>query len=159
MATKKTETPAAKAKPDAAKKTAKAGSKAAPKAKAASKAKSGPKAKAAPTGPRHPRGQLLARYGSKESLASTLAASLARPDEDTEIIAARLKTASNRQLLGLASVTETVKKKWGTREKLIAAIGTATKKGKDKDDLAMLDTYSLPRLVELATSAERRARA
>src|SRR5262245_65687896 len=112
MATKKTETAAAKAKSqEAAKKTSRA--KAAPKAKAkaAPKAKA-PKVKAAPAGPRHPRGRLLAAYGSKESLAKSLAATLARADEDTDAVAARLRTASNRQLLRLATVNEQVKKKW-----------------------------------------------
>jgi len=153
MATKKTDTKA-KAKPAtrtqaAATKTAKAAPKAAPKAKAAPVA----------AGPRHPRARLLAAHSSKEALAKSLAPALARADEDPDAIAARLKTASNRQLLRLASLTETVKKKWGTREKLIAAIGAANKKGKDQAYLAKLDTYSLPRLVELVTTAERHARA
>jgi hypothetical protein len=161
MATKKTETAASKARAQAAKKTSRAAAPktAASKGKGAPKAKSGPKPKPAPTGPRHPRARLLAAYGSKESLAKSLAASLARPDEDTDVIAARLRTASNRQLLRLATVTETVKKKWGSREKLIAAIGAAKKKSKDQDYLARLDTFSLPRLLDLVTSAERQARA
>jgi hypothetical protein len=162
MATKKTETAASKARTQqAAKKTSKtaAPKAAASKGKGAPKAKSGPKPKAAPTGPRHPRARLLAAYGSKESLAKSLATTLARPDEDTDIIAARLRTASNRQLLRLATVTEAVKKKWGSREKLIAAIGAAKKKSKDQDYLARLDTFSLPRLLDLAASAERHARA
>lgn len=160
MATKKTETAASKARTQGAKKTSRAAPKAAAsKGKGAPKAKAGPKPKAAPTGPRHPRARLLAAHGSKESLAKSLAATLARADEDTDVIAARLRTASNRQLLRLATVTETVKKKWGSREKLIAAIGAAQKKGKDQDYLARLDTFSLPRLVELVTSAERHARA
>jgi hypothetical protein len=128
-------------------------------AKGQPKAPPKPKAVPVPTGPRHPRGKLTAAHGSKEALAKTLAAALARPDEDADVIAARLKTASNRQLLRLASMTETVKKKWGNREKLIAAIGAAQKKGKDQAYLARLDSFSLPRLVELAKTAERRARA
>ena len=43
--------------------------------------------------------------------------------------------------------------------KLIAAITDATKAGKDKDYVAKLGTFSLPRLVDLATSTARRARA
>ena len=148
MASKKTESK--KAKPQAAAK------------KPASKTvKAAPKAKAPPivTGPRHPHGKLEAAHESKEALAKKLAATLARADEDADVIAARLRTASNRQLLRLATVTETVKKKWGSREKLIEAIGAAKKKSKDQDFLTKLDTYSLPRLVELAITAERHARA
>lgn len=128
-------------------------------AKGQVKAAPKPKAPTVPTGQRHPRAKLAAAHGSKEALAKTLAATLARPDEDADAIAAKLKTASNRQLLRLASVTETVKKKWGSREKLIAAIGAARKMGKDEAFLARLDRFSLPRLVELAKNAERAARA
>jgi SNF2 family DNA or RNA helicase len=44
-------------------------------------------------------------------------------------------------------------------DKLIAAIGTANNKSKDKDFLAKLEKYSLPQLLDLAKSSERRARA
>jgi hypothetical protein len=153
MATKKTDKKTAKSTPATrAQAAAKKAVKAAPKA---------PRVKAAPiaVGPRHPRARLLAAHSSKEALAKSLAPALARADEDPDAIAARLKTASNRQLLRLATLTEKVKKKWGTREKLIAAIGAANKKSKDQDYLAKLDTYSLPRLFELVTTAERHARA
>ena len=164
MASKKSEREQAKSK-SAAK--AKAAAKtAAPVKKATAKGTPGKKAgekriKAAPikTAQRHPRARLVAAYGSKEQLAKTLAATLAREDQDTDILAATLKKASNQQLLRLAQATETVKKKWGNRDKLIAAIGTAQKKSTDKDFLAKLDTYSLPHLIDLATSAERAARA
>ena len=117
--------------------------------------KAPPKVKAAPiaTGPRHPRGKLLAAHGSKEALAKALAPALARADEDADAIVARLRTASNRQLLRLAAATAMVKKKWGTREKLIAAIGAAGKRAKDQDYLTKLDTLTLPRLLELAPRA------
>src|SRR5512142_1413982 len=144
MATKKT-TKAATAAP---KKT-----KAAPKAKAA-KAPKAPKAEAKAAGPRHPKARVTAAHESKEALAKTLAASLARADEDTGVIAERLRTASNTQLLRLQHVVERVKAKYGSREKLIAAIGTAENKSKDKDYLAKLETLSLPNLLDLAVSHE-----
>ena len=49
--------------------------------------------------------------------------------------------------------------KWGSRDKLIAAIGTAQNKSKDKDYLAKLATSTLPQLVDLGLAGERRARA
>ena len=52
-----------------------------------------------------------------------------------------------------------MKQKWGSREKLIEAITSTAKAGKDKDYVAKLSTYPLPRLVDLANSAARRARA
>lgn len=157
MATKKTIDKSAKApakKAAAKKKPAKSAKKAAPKAepKAA-------KAPAQPAPPRHPKARLAAAHGSKEALAKTLAESLAREDEDTGVIADRLNKASNTQLLRLSRVVETVKEKFGSREKLIAAIGSAEHKATDKDYLAKLDTLSLPNLLELATAHQRRARA
>lgn len=135
--------------------------KVAPKAavKKAPTAKKGPKAEAKPQGPRHPGGRVKANHGGKEALAKALASALAVGGEDADTVAGRLKTASNTQLLRLQRVVETVKQKWGSREKLIEAITSAAKSGKDKDYVAKLSTFSLPRLVDLATSAQRRARA
>lgn len=130
-----------------------------PVAKKAAPKKSAPKAEAKPAGPRHPHGRVAAAHGSKEALAKTLASAIARDDEDTGVIAGRLTKASNSQLLRLHHVVETVKEKYGSRGKLIAAIGTAEHKSKDKDYLAKLDSYSLPQLLDLAKSHERRARA
>jgi hypothetical protein len=168
MATKKTDK-ATKAAKAATTKGAK-GAAIRSKARATAKPKAAAKVKAAPVekkakgatiklAPRHPRARLLELHGSKASLAKALAAALARGDQDTGELEAQLKKASNKQLLRLAAVNEAVKKKWGNRDKLIAAIGTAENKSKDKDYLAMLGTLSLPNLVDLAQSAERRARA
>jgi hypothetical protein len=108
---------------------------------------------------RHPKARVLEVHGGKEALAKALAPSVARSDEDTDQVEARLKTASNAQLLRLSRVNDQVKQKWGNREKLIAWIGNADKKANDKDFLAKLGTFSLPQLVDMALSAERRARA
>ncbi len=142
MATKKTDTKAA----PAAKKTV-----AAPKA---------PKAKAdkAASGPRHPHGRVKGKHGSKADLAKSLASLVAGAGADTAAIETKLSKASNSQLLRLQRVSERVKQKWGSRDKLIAAIGTAEKKSKDKDYLARLEQYSLPQLLDLGLNAERRAR-
>lgn len=136
--------PAAKAKP--------AAKKAAPKAKA--------KAPAAPAKvlPRHPKARVAEAHGSKAALAKAIAPLLARTDEDTDALEVRLKKASNAQLLRLQRATQTLKDKYGNREKLIAAIGDAQRKAKDKDYLAKLETYSLSRLLDLAASASASAR-
>jgi hypothetical protein len=149
MATKKTERTTVKKKAPA-KKTA---------SKTVAKAAKAPKGATVSTKERHPRARVLAAHGGKAELAKALAPSLVRANEDAAQIEARLKTASNSQLLRLQRTVTTVKEKWGDREKLIAAIGTAQNKSKDKDYLAKLATYSLPKLVDLAKSAERRARA
>jgi len=130
-------------------------------AKKAAAPKKTPKEKteAKPVGPRHPAGRVAHHHSGKEALAKALAPMLAREDEDNGVIADRLKTASNSQLLRLQRVADAVKQKWGSREALITALSNAEKKSKDKDYLAKLGTFSLPKLFDLATSAERRARA
>ena len=155
MATKKTEKTSSKSKAAAKKAPAK---KAPATAKAAPKAPK-EKAEAKPGLPPHPKARLAHLHGGKEQLAKSLAKSLAREDEDQGVIADRLRTASNTQLLRLQGVVDTVEKKYGSRAKLIEAIGTAENKSKDKDYLAKLDTFSLPQLLDLAAHHERRARA
>ncbi|HEU0034701.1 MAG TPA: hypothetical protein VFQ53_28950 [Kofleriaceae bacterium] len=157
MATKKSDKAPAKSARGTAKSTK---SKAAPKAKAAPKKE--PKAAKAPATPpkaRHPRGRVLENHGSKEALAKSLAAVIARADEDTDMLEARLKKASNAQLLRLSRVTATVKQKYGSRDALITAIGNSAKKANDKDYLAKLQSFSLPQLLDLAAATERAARA
>ena len=133
--------PAAKAKP--------AAKKAAPKAKA--KTASAP----AKILPRHPKVRVAEAHGSKAALAKAIAPLLARTDQDTGALEDRLKKASNAQLLRLQRATQTLQKKYGNREKLIAVICEAQRKAKDKDYLAKLDTYSLPYLLDLASTSAR----
>jgi len=130
------------------------------KAKAPAKAKAAPKAKAVQVkvGPRHPRARVAELHGSKAALAKAIAPVIARANEDAGAIESRLKTASNAQLLRLSRATQTLKEKFGDREKLIATIGAAAKKAKDKDYLARLDSYSLPQLLDLAATTQRDAR-
>ena len=138
--------------------------KVAPKAKPAKKAAAPKKAakdktETKPQAPRYPSALVKGQHGGKEALAKALAPSLASDSEDSDVIATRLKTASNSQLLRLQRVVDSVKQKWGSREALITALATAEKKSKDKDYVTKLGTFSLPKLFDLATSAERRARA
>jgi hypothetical protein len=134
--------------------------KVATKAKAPTKAKAAPKAKVAQAkvGPRHPRARVAEQHGSKAALAKAIASVIVRANEDAGEVESRLKTASNAQLLRLSRATQTLKEKFGNREKLIATIGAAAKKAKDKDYLAKLDSYSLPQLLDLAATAQRDAR-
>jgi hypothetical protein len=138
--------------------------KAAPKGKpaakkAAPKAKAKPKTKPAPVkvGPRHPMARVVAAHGSKAALATAVAKAIARADQDTGVLESQLKKASNAQLLRLEAATQTLKEKFGDRNQLIAAIGAATNKSKDKDYLAKLDSYSLPQLLDLAAASQRAA--
>lgn len=137
----------------------KAPAKKAPAKKAAPK---GEKAEAKPVGPRHPKGRVVALNnnkpeGAKEALAKSLAASLATESEDEGTVETKLKTASNTQLLRLQRVVQTVKDKFGSREKLIEAI--VGKQTGDKSYTAKLASFSLPRLLDMAQQAQRNARA
>lgn len=136
----------------ATKKTTAAPAPKTPKAPAAKKA--APKAAAA-SGPRHPHGRVVAKHENKSALAKSLAATLAHGDTDATVLESRLARASNQQLLRLQKVSETVKSRFGSRDKLIAAISDAHKKTKDKDFVAKLATYSLPQLLALAPAAAR----
>lgn len=127
-------------------------------AKAAKTAAAKKPAKVAAKGPIGPLARLKAAYGSKESLVGKLVEPLAGKDEDTDALKDRLLKASNQQLLRLAKVVETVTKKYGSRDKLVAAVGKAFGKAKDADYLAKLESFSLPKLFELVSSAERRAK-
>lgn len=151
MATKKTP---AKKSPAAAASKGKA--KAAPKVTKTQKAAA---RKAAAKKPQGPKAQLTAKHSSKESLVGSIIGSVVASGEDRDAVQKRLLKASNAQLLRLAGVVETVNKKFGSRDKLIDAITKATKSAKDKDFVAKLGTYSLPRLLDLATAKQRSAAA
>lgn len=135
----------------------------APVKKAAAKKSPKEKVEAKPVGPRHPKGRVAAlnsnKDGAKEALAKALASALATESDDASNVESKLKTASNAQLLRLQHVVQTVKDKYGSREKLIASLGEATKHGKDKDYLAKLATFSLPQLLDMMQSQQRRANA
>ena len=151
MATTK-KTPAKKA----TKSTTPAKAKAAPKETKAQKLAA---RKAAAKKPQGPKAQVTAKHTSKESLVGSIIGSVVATGEDRDSVQKRLLKASNAQLLRLAGVVETVNKKFGSRDKLIDAITKATKSAKDKDFVAKLGTYSLPRLLDLATSKQRSAAA
>lgn len=114
------------------------------------------KAKPAATGPLT---KMKALHGDKAKLVDKIAASLVTDSADEGTTKDRLAKASNAQLLRLASVTEAVKKAYGSRDKLISSLVTALGRAKDKDYVSKLGTYTLPRLYDLARSAERRAKA
>jgi hypothetical protein len=149
-----------KAAKPAAKPAARSAKKPAGKPEAKAAAKAAPKkvkSEAKPAAPRGPLARLKALHGSKDALVAKLVEPLAGPDEDTDALGARLKNASNQQLLRLAAVVEAVRSKYGSREKLIAALAAKLKKAKDQDYLTKLGSFSLPKLWDVARSVERRA--
>ena len=79
-------------------------------------------------------------------------------DEEVAEVKERLATVSNRKLLRLAEVGKAIKDKYGSKDKLVAALSQALGKAKDKDYVARLKNYSSARLLDMARAAERRAR-
>lgn len=137
-------------------KTAKtAPTKIAPKAKPAKAAKPAPAAKPA-TGPR---ARVAALHGSKDKLVDKLAPGLVGDGDDEGTIKERLRKASNQQLLRLSGVVDAVTKAYGSKDKLVAALVKALGKAKDKDYVARLGSFSLPKLYDLARANQRRSKA
>ena len=79
-------------------------------------------------------------------------------DEEVGEVKERLAAVSNRKLLRLAEVGKVIKDKYGSKDKLIAAVSQALGKAKDKDYVARLKSLSSARLLDLARGAERRTR-
>lgn len=79
-------------------------------------------------------------------------------DEEVAEVKERLATVSNRKLLRLAEVGAAIKEKYGSKDKLVAAVSQALGKAKDKDYVARLRQFSSARLLDMARGADRRAR-
>jgi hypothetical protein len=69
-----------------------------------------------------------------------------------------LEGISNAKLLRLHAALEDTKKRFGSRDKLIAAIAELEKRAKDEGFKAGLAHYPLPRLLDLHGAAEKRAK-
>lgn len=68
-----------------------------------------------------------------------------------------LGKVSNAKLLRLHAALEDAKKRFGTRDKLIAAIQKHENRSKDDGYKVHLEGFPLPRLIDLHDAAEKRA--
>jgi len=96
-------------------------------------------------------------FGSKEKLVEAvqkLATSALWIDRVNE--AKGLARVSNAKLLRLHAALEDAKKRFGSRDKLIAAICELEKRGKDEGYKVHLSAYPLPRLLDLHDTAKKR---
>jgi len=93
-------------------------------------------------------------YGNKDKLVEFVSKTLSDLGEQTE----DLRTASNKKLLRLAEVGKEVKERFGSKEKLVAALSAAANKAKDSDYANKLSGMSLSRLLDILRAAEQRAR-
>lgn len=97
-------------------------------------------------------------YQSKDKLIDKVADVAREADEDVAEVKERLATVSNRKLLRLAEVGKAVKEKYGSRDKLVAALSQAVGKAKDADYVNRLKKFSTARLLDMMRAAEKRAR-
>src|SRR5262245_18015437 len=75
-----------------------------------------PAAPAVPAVSKHPLARLKAAHGTKDDLIKRLVEPLLKDGEDKDALKSRLSRSSNRQLLHLERVVETVKSKFGGRD-------------------------------------------
>jgi hypothetical protein len=97
-------------------------------------------------------------YQSKEKLIDKVVEVARDADEEIGEVKERLAAVSNRKLLRLAEVGKQIKDRYGGKDKLVAALSSAVGKAKDQDYIARLKSFSPSRLLDMARSAERRAR-
>jgi hypothetical protein len=100
------------------------------------------------------------KFGSKDKLVEAvekLATKELWLDRVSE--AKGLAHVSNAKLLRLHASLEDAKKRFGTRDKLIAAVAELEKRAKDEGYKARLAGYPLPRLIDLHDAAKKRAKA
>jgi len=96
-------------------------------------------------------------YGSKDKLIDSLAKTLRDAEEEAGEFKQRLLKISNAKLLRLAEVSKTVSDKYGSKDKLVAAVADVYGKAKDSDFVAKLATYSPARLLDMIRAADKQA--
>jgi hypothetical protein len=95
-------------------------------------------------------------HGGKEKLVEKLMGLIEKGELEAEELKARLMSASNKKLLRLLRIAETVKQKFGTPQKLAEAVAAALGRAKDSDYVRRLGEFSTGRLLDMAHSLERR---
>jgi hypothetical protein len=98
------------------------------------------------------------QHGGKEKLVDKLVGLIERGEMEADDLKQRLKTASNAKLLRLLSISETLKDKYGSKEKLSQAVAQALGRAKDADYVKKLGTLSAGKLLDMAQSLARRAK-
>ncbi len=96
-------------------------------------------------------------FGGKDKLVDKIVGLISSTaDEPKDDLRKRLLGAANKKLIKLHRVASTVKEKHGTQEKLVDATAGLLGRGKDKDYLQRLGSFSAARLLDMARAAERR---
>src|SRR3954465_9723813 len=96
-------------------------------------------------------------FGGKDKLVDKLVG-LLESDESKDEVRKRLLGVANGKLLHLHEVASMIREKYGSREKLLTAAAAALGRGKDKDYLAKLESFSTAKLLDVTLMAERKAK-
>jgi hypothetical protein len=97
-------------------------------------------------------------HGGKEKLVDKIMGLVERGEQEAGDLKTRLLAASNKKLLRLAENAETIRSRYGSRDKLVGAVAEAIGRAKDSDYVKKLDRYTPGRLLDMAQSFARRAR-
>jgi hypothetical protein len=93
------------------------------------------------------------QHGGKEKLVDKIVGLIG----DTDGLKDRLQSASNKKLLRLLQISQTVKEKYGSPEKLAAHVANALGRAKDSDYVKKLEQYTPGKLLDLAQQLTKRA--
>lgn len=99
--------------------------------------------------------QVNEEHGGKAKLVDKLVGLIDGDDKDS--LKGRLAAASNQKLLRLLKVSETVKSKFGSPDKLAEAVAGQLGRAKDSDYVKKLGAYTPAKLLDMAQSLTRRA--
>jgi len=105
-----------------------------------------------------PLARVKEEFGGKDKLVDKIVGVLDSGDESKDELRKRLLGVSNTKLIRLFSVA-TKTKQAGGHDKLVASTAEKLNRGKDKDFVAKLDSYSDGRLLDVLGAAERRTAA
>jgi colicin import membrane protein len=96
--------------------------------------------------------------GGKEKLVDRIMGLIDRGEEDADALKRRLLAASNKKLIRLAQIGETMKKDFaGSRDKLAEGVAQAVGRAKDSDYVKTLSTYSPGQLLDMVKTATKKA--
>lgn len=106
-----------------------------------------------------PLSQVKDQFGTKEQLVDALTALpqgvLARGEEDKDAFRTRLLTAANSKLLRLHMMGKAIADRWGSKDKMVDALLTMQRRGKDEDYRSKLGSLPLGKLYDQVKSIER----
>jgi len=102
-----------------------------------------------------PLARVKADFGGKDKLVDKIVGLLGSGDEPKDDMRRRLLGAANKKLIRLHTVATELKAAGG-KDAAAAAAATEMGRGKDKDYVAKLGTYSSARVLDMLTVAKRR---